>query len=269
MKLRSPSQSGMTLVELMITSLLIGVLGLVIFSLLNTGMVLGGKNTAVNVAHQQARTAMLQMTENLHAAVSPLQLVDVNGTPLPLNGDGTINNGPAAGISFQLLISGPLRVVADANVGDNVVTLNANGVTAPKAGDRLIIRSHSIEQDIIAVGGTSSAQQLTLAAPLTVSISATSTTHITGIITHRCSYIVSSNSLQWNGPAGIKTLSTDITNPTPFSTPVSSGGASNLRFVAAIDLSTSDANYTNRGFKAANILLNGTVPTRAQLTDGL
>jgi hypothetical protein len=43
-------------------------------------------------------------------------------------------------------------------------------------------------------------------------------------------------------------------------------GASYYRFVAAIDLSTSDVNYTNRGYKSANILLNGQVPQKARLT---
>jgi hypothetical protein len=40
------------------------VLGLVIFSLLNIGTVLGAKNTAMNTAHQQARTAMLKMIDD-------------------------------------------------------------------------------------------------------------------------------------------------------------------------------------------------------------
>ena len=53
---------------------------------------------------------------------------------------------------------------------------------------------------------------------------------------------------------------TDITNPKPFSTPTTPAGALYYRFVAAIDLSTSDLSYTNRGYKSANILLNGQVP---------
>ena len=61
---------GFTLIELMFTTVLIGVLGLIIYSLLNTGMVLGAKNTAVNTAHQQARVAMLEMLQNLHSSVS-------------------------------------------------------------------------------------------------------------------------------------------------------------------------------------------------------
>ena len=58
----------------------------------------------------------------------------------------------------------------------------------------------------------------------------------------------------------------DITNPKPFSTPNTPAGALYYRFVAAIDLSTSDLNYSNRGFKSANILLNGQVPLRTRLT---
>jgi hypothetical protein len=59
---------------------------------------------------------------------------------------------------------------------------------------------------------------------------------------------------------------TDITNPTPFSIPATPAGALYYRFVAAVDLSTADPKYTNRGYKAANILLNGQVPYKARLT---
>jgi hypothetical protein len=56
---------------------LIGVLGLAIYSMLNIGMILGAKNTAVNTAHQQARVAMLQMVQDIHSAVSLPALTDV------------------------------------------------------------------------------------------------------------------------------------------------------------------------------------------------
>jgi hypothetical protein len=61
-------------------------------------------------------------------------------------------------------------------------------------------------------------------------------------------------------------MGNDITNATPFSTPLTPAGALYSRFVAAIDLSTSDLHYSNRGYKAANILLNGQVPFKARLT---
>ncbi len=58
----------------------------------------------------------------------------------------------------------------------------------------------------------------------------------------------------------------DITNPRPFSIPTTPAGALYYRFVAAIDLSTSDPKYSKRGYKSANILLNGQVPFKARLT---
>ncbi len=48
----SKSSSGMTLVEIMVTSLLIGVVGLIVFSLLNIGTILSAKNLAFNNAHK-------------------------------------------------------------------------------------------------------------------------------------------------------------------------------------------------------------------------
>ena len=95
-------------------------------------------------------------------------------------------------------------------------------------------------------------------------------------ITDRCSYRVVVDSagppivykLQWKreSDAAARDIVTDITNPKPFSIPTTPAGALYYRFVAAIDLSTSDPKYTNRGYKAANILLNGQVPYKARLT---
>src|ERR1700736_4939306 len=78
MKILAQRRTGLTLVEMMVTTVLIGVLGLVIFSLLNMGTILGAKNTAVNTAHQQARVAMLQMVQDLHSAISLPYLIDVD-----------------------------------------------------------------------------------------------------------------------------------------------------------------------------------------------
>jgi type II secretory pathway pseudopilin PulG len=102
MKLNSRARSALTIVELMVTTVLIGVLGLVIFSILNTGTILGAKNSAVNTAHQEARIAMLQMTKNLHSAVSPLVLYDPSTPNTPAPADGL-----APGILFQLWGGGP------------------------------------------------------------------------------------------------------------------------------------------------------------------
>ena len=258
--------SGRTVLELMFTILIMGVAGLTIFSLFSTGTILGAKNTAVNTAHQQARTAMLQMVQDLHSTVSLPYLVDGSGNAIS-------GAGPAAGISFQLWSIGPLQIVADAAVGTKVVTVNVPaGTQAPVAGQRIVVPTHQIEDDIATVTNAGSHYALTLAHTLPNAISGTQSPtnyNIACFITDRCSYVVNNQQLQWTGPTVRKSfavLGNDITSTTPFTTPNTPAGALYYRFVSAIDLSTSDLKYNNRGFKSANILLNGQVPMRARLT---
>jgi len=277
MRLRNRSR-GLTLVELMISMGMISVLGLAVYSMLNAGMILGAKNTAVNTAHQQARIAMLQMLQDLHSSVSLPQLVDVNGVPLPTPAasPSPVPSQKAEGIAFSLYASGPMAVKNDADPGDTSIVINANGVPKPTVGQRLIIRSHKIEATIKRVTGSGSSTQLDLMDdltganyPLPVALRP-SKGKIACFTADRCSYIVVNGALQWTGPTTKKTfavMGNYITNKTPFATPKSPAGSPFYRFVAAIDLSTADAQYSNRGFKSANILLNGLVPMRARLTD--
>ena len=60
------NERGFTLVELLFTMAVITVVGLVLYSLLTLITVLGAKNAALNTAHQQARTAMVRMQQDLH-----------------------------------------------------------------------------------------------------------------------------------------------------------------------------------------------------------
>ena len=259
--------SARTMIELLFAVALLGVFGLTIYSLLNVGTILGAKNAAVNTAHQQARTAMLQMKQDLHSTVSLPQLIDANGTVLT-------TGGPAAGISFQLWSIGPLQIANDSAVGSNVVQVKVpSGTPAPVAGERLIVPTHQIEEDITAVTNPSgTTYALTLARTITSAINGTQAPtnyNIVCYITDRCSYVVNNQSLQWNGPTTRKAFSVmgnNITSAVPFTTPNTPMGAPYYRFVAAIDLSTCDLKYSNRGFKSANILLNGQVPIRARLT---
>jgi hypothetical protein len=293
MKLHSKN-SGLTLIEASVTAVLIGVLGLIIFSLLNVGTILGAKNIAVNTAHQQARVAMLQMINDLHSSVSLPALSDEKGDPLPPLQDPAFPSdptktipdpGPAAGIAFQLMTVGPLKVAANAAAGQDKVQVTVPAASQkPENKQRLIVRSHGIEADISQVSRSGTTYTLTLEKNgatynLPVAISLTNTNpavngglplNVACFITNRCSYTVRNGALEWNGQTAKKAFSVmgnGITNKTPFSTPKTPAGSPYYRFVAAIDLSTSDTKYDKRGFKAANILLNGLVPIRARLTD--
>jgi prepilin-type N-terminal cleavage/methylation domain-containing protein len=276
---------GFTLIELMFTTVLIGVLGLIIYSLLNTGMVLGAKNTAVNTSHQQARIAMLKMVQDLHSSVSLPALANASGTPYP-------SPAPTAaeGIAFQQLWSGPHKIISNGALTDNTIHIKVTGASsaAPTVGQRLIIPTHQIEGDVTAIAGTTNDLSVTMdnflvapgtpssyqlpgggwaihALPIAISGTGSALGDIVCFITDRCSYTVANNALSWR-KQGVRVIVNDVTNNTPFSTPMTPAGAPYNRVVAAIDLSTADLQYNNRGFKSANILLNGQVPIKAQLT---
>ena len=109
------------LIELMITTAIVGITGSIVYYLLYTGMTLFAKNTAINVAHQEARVAVMQMEQDIHGAVSIPQLTD--GSRNAISG-----SGPAAGISFQLFASGPFQVTPNSNATGYSAT-NQNQIT--------------------------------------------------------------------------------------------------------------------------------------------
>ena len=88
-------EDGFALIEIMVSTTIMMISGGIVFIILNTGMILFAKNTAINLAHQQARIAVIQMEQDLHSSVSIPQLVDANKAAVA-------GNGPAAGISCQL-----------------------------------------------------------------------------------------------------------------------------------------------------------------------
>jgi hypothetical protein len=268
-RLQSAGERAAVLIELMISTTIVLITGSIIFYILNTGMILFAKNTAINMAHQQARVAVLQMEQDLHSAISIPQLIDANK-------NGVSGNGPAAGISFQLYAKGPLQVASTANMGQNQINVRVNGYT-PTVGQRLCIPTHQIEMNITAVGAGSTDRILTLAGNLPVdvktslydpAINQNVAVNVVCFITDRMYYVVNGGELRYFGPtqpAAGKMMANDITTPTPFSIPVTPAGAQYNRFVAAINLSTADDRSSNRGFKAANMFLNAMVPYRARL----
>ena len=281
MRVSSPS-AGFKLVELMITVALISVVGLVLYSILYTSTVLGAKNTAINVAHQQARVAMVDMLQDLHSAVSLPALSDSAGTPYASPAPTA-----AAGISFQTWSSGPHRIKNNVAQGATQIQIvfTAGSGPAVVAGQRVIIPAYQIEADIASIDNSSAPNlKLTinnisgpaLTPPVTyptntmpVAINGTgygAVGDVVCFITDRCSYAVAGNNLNWKWKSNTKAVANYVTNSTPFSTPATPAGALYYRFVAAIDLSTSDTQYNNRGYKSANILLNGQVPFKTRLT---
>src|SRR5215210_3672238 len=103
-----------TVAEMAIAAAVLCLLGLVFFAVLNSGMVLYAKNTAVNSAHQEGRDGINRLTRDIHASISVPQLRDtnfnvVNSTPVV----GTGTAPMAAGVSFQNVALGPQFIWKD------------------------------------------------------------------------------------------------------------------------------------------------------------
>ncbi|MEA3207277.1 MAG: hypothetical protein QOE70_334 [Chthoniobacter sp.] len=258
---------GLALIELLVATAVMMIVGGLVFYTFNAGLVLFAKNTSVNVAHQQARVAVLNMEQDLHAAISIPQLTDANRNAI-------VGSGPAPGISFQMFAAGPFQVVSTAAAGQNQITVRVSGYT-PKIGQRLCLPLHQIELDVTGVGAGLTDRILTLASNLPRPVETTLDNAGTSVpvvvlcfLSDRNTFVVNNGELRYFKPGGDpagRMMANDITSTDPFSIPVTPLGAPYNRFVAAINLSTADHSTSNRRFKAANMFLNAMVPYRAKL----
>jgi type II secretory pathway pseudopilin PulG len=148
---------GFTVGEMMVAVGVLGLLGLVFFSVLKSGIVLFAKNTAVNIAHEEAREGVNRLTRDIHASVSMPQLCDLVSTTIPVtfpapNPSPTPISGVAVGpmyaaVTFQNVSSGPNYIWNDPPSGLIKIKDNFNVTT----GQHLIIPFWGalFEQDII------------------------------------------------------------------------------------------------------------------------
>jgi type II secretory pathway pseudopilin PulG len=265
MRTNSQARNAFTLVEIMVSGAILAIVGGMAFVVLNTGMGLYANNTSVNVAHQEARMAMVQMERELHSAVSPVQLVDEDGSPV--NG-----NGPAAGLSFQVFAAGPFKVVSKASSGQKQITM-ALGDFQVKTTQRLVIANHELEIDIAAAVTGTGDRVLTLVdnIPNTVNIEVDDAgkmepVQVVGLITERIQFTIKDGELRYRDRNGkISILARDITSDKPFSKPTKGSANPNSRAIAAVNLTTGKKGGKKGKFRSANMYLNAEVPARAIL----
>lgn len=170
MKLSFPhrfSQSGFSAAEMMIAVAVAGLLGAVFFTVLKSGLTLSAKNTAVNVAHQEAREGIQRLTRDIHAAISVPQLRNnthdasylttasfpiVSSTPASTT---TPVSPVAPGVSFQNIASGPNFVWKDTTNPDKIMIKDN---PKPEEGMRVIVPFWGLEEDItkVTAGGSAS-----------------------------------------------------------------------------------------------------------------
>ena len=296
MIIRPSSRSGLTLIEVSVTTALAGIIALVTYALLNISFILAAKNIAINTTHQQARYTTLKMLRDFRSAVSVPQLADDKGIPLPSPAPAK-----AAGIAFQKWASGPYAIKTDVKKGETVVhvALLSNqrppqkplpiyyppeSSTPNDYTQKLIIPTHQIEEDITGISVSVSDKSdvsITLKNAVKVDVLGTDSKggHIVCFITDKCSYTVSNNALyfhfrsgeHWSGDPDRggdpyqKTSGTGVTNATPFYLLIEPDGATDG---AAFNSLFNDLNSSNRRYRSLQISLNGEAPMKAQLTTG-
>jgi len=265
MKVRSFS-NAFTLVEMVAA---LGISGLVATILLQTlwnGAVLFAKNSAINIAHQQARVGVMMIENDLHSSTSVPQLIDANRNPIS-------GLGPAPGIAFHSFAGGPYQVApGDYMPTQNTISVLANGGTPPAVNQRLNIETHNVELYITAVAATGGKYTLTLSGNLPNEVNTTlmgQAVNIPCFTTEQAAYLVQGSQLlkyPKRGSSNFIVLSQGITSATPFSIPQTQAGAPYNRFVAAVNLVCADAAVAQLDFKSANMYLNSMVPYRSRLT---
>lgn len=155
-----------TVAEMMVAVGVLGLLGLVFFSVLKTGLVLFAKNTAVNIAHEEAREGVNRLTKDIHASVSMPQLCDLDTStnpvtlaapspsPTPITG---VAVGPMfAAVTFQNVANGPNYIWNDPAGGNQIMIKDNYNV---RAGQHLLIPFWGAlyEQDIYKATASGSA----------------------------------------------------------------------------------------------------------------
>ena len=157
--------AGFTVAEMAIALAVLCMLGLVFFQVLNSGMILYAKNTAVNAAHEEAREGIGRLTRDIHAAVSVPQLRNsTHDATYTVSGSySVVSSAPvggvaptAAGVSFQNVTPGsPDYVWKDPN-NSSLIMIKDNP-SPPTAGMRLLVPFWGIEDDIqkVSSAGTS------------------------------------------------------------------------------------------------------------------
>jgi prepilin-type N-terminal cleavage/methylation domain-containing protein len=274
---RLQCRSGFTLPEMMVTIGVMTIVGMMVFLVLNSGMVLYAKNTAVNSAHQQARAGVDEMLANIHSSVSIPQLVDTNLQPVPeIGADGSPT--PAPGISYQAFAAGPFPVVADSAASDTYVQLNCPGGYVPPANVRVEIPSHNIELDATSTSSVGSVWRFNFAKAIGNKINIVGTgieggpgvTYvITAFLTTRRSYAVIGTELRFfptNSTGNYKTITRNVISAKPFSVPLLPNGGLQNRFIAAVNLSTAEPSFNQRGYAAVNMFVSSRIPFRCRLT---
>jgi hypothetical protein len=162
-------RAAFTLVEVLITCMLTVVVGAVLYSTMRTGSVLSTKNMALNRSHDELRSALDRLANNLRMARNVPTLINTAGA--------VVASGPAAGLRYDRIIGEPYAldpVMGAGSISSTATSLSvyrsttaAGAPPVPQVNDVLILDTPngSARARITGVntqGGSGGSQRITL-----------------------------------------------------------------------------------------------------------
>jgi hypothetical protein len=220
------------------------------------------------MAHQEARNGTMRVVRDLHQSVAIPQLVDVNLQPVS-------TTGPTAGITFQIVATGPFKVMNDPAAPQLIHVETPDPTpTAPSIGDHMVVLDYNVEADIVdvqALGGGSNHWNIFLANQNEKRISPKLDSYLVCYITRRAGYVVKNGELRFfpnliATPTTYSVIARNITSATPFSIPLNDTGTPDTRYTS-VNITASDPTSSNRGYKSTSMqMVDARVPYRAQVT---
>jgi hypothetical protein len=285
------SAGGFTLGEMIVATAIMTVVGLAVFAVTNIGIILYSKNTAINLAHDQARIAVSRLVKDIHAAVSVPKLGHIDSRPFGtwpapdgswgVSGSNVTfvadsGTGPSAGVAFQVMggpgcpSGGPFHIFNDpASV---YLIMIDSGTNAPQVGMRLIFPYFNEEDEITKIASNGSNHwNVWTKDGLENRYSSKNGSYNICYYTTRVAYVVENGELHYYSsappPAGVTwpvVLARNIINAADRTQPATPFTQSTTQYVG-VNLTAEDQHFTNRGFRAVNTLVAGSVPYYSQL----
>ena len=259
---------GFTIAEILVVTATIGVISVAVLALLNLGLTLYARNVRINMAHQQARNGMMRVVRDVHRSVSIPQLVDPNLQPIT-------TAGPAAGITFQIVVTGPFHIMNDPAASQLIqVETTKPNPDPPSIGDHIVVLDYDLETDIVRVtasGEGTNHWNIFLKDNAERKIHDKKYSYLVCYITRRIGYVVNGGELRYYPnliatPSTYSVVASNVTSATPFSIPLNQSGTPETRFTS-VNITVTDPSFSNRGYKSTSMqMVDAGVPYRCQVT---
>lgn len=252
------ASGGFTLIEVLVTSSLVVIMGGLVFLSLHAGVYLFGKNIAVNLPYQASRSAFDVIQRDLHASAAAPCLLD---TSLAV----VAGAGPAAGVAVRSYAGGPCIVASDTAAAATLVEVKQIAGFTPLAGDLVSFPAFRVERNVTAVTVSGTNWLLTLDVAIGVALTGTATSNLVAFFTRRLAYVVIGTDLRrypdLSQPGSYNVVCRGITNASPFSIPLVAGFPDSRYLTVA--LTAHDPGNSAHQWTSTDANLNFTIAYRA------